>query len=352
MFDPQQIVKPYIIAEIGCNHNGDVELAIKLVSEAKKCGCDAVKFQLWGPDTAHTDSYIEKISREVTHIDSAPMANPELGLKNVRDQLEKFSFGKDEHVLMKRYCDQVGIDFASTCLTEDDLDFLIQLEVDFLKIASQDLDHPIFLEYIAQKEYPTILSTGLGTLGEIEAAVQKFRPDYLNNLVLLHCVSLYPPDVSLINLNMIETLKDLFNVPVGYSDHTIGFSISLAAIAKGAMVIEKHFTLDKNMPGWDHKVSADPTEMSIICTETPRIYKALGQKTREISDLENRKKNHIRRSVVTTVPIKAGEKITQDKIFFKRPGTGIHPNEVQYVIGRTAKVDIPGDELILWDYLI
>lgn len=353
MFDPQQLEKPYIIAEIGANHNGDVELAKKLVGQAKKCGCDAVKFQLWEADTAHTDSYVEKISKEVTHIDSASMANPELGLKNVRDQLERFSFGKDEHVLMKQYCDQVGIDFASTCLTENDLDFLVQLEVDFLKIASQDLDHPLFIEYIAKENYPCILSTGLGTLGEIEAAVNKFRSHfYLNNLVLLHCVSLYPPDDSIINLNMIDTLKDLFNVTVGYSDHTIGFSIPLAAIAKGAMVIEKHFTLDKNMPGWDHKVSADPTEMSILCAEAPRVHKALGHKNREITDLENKKKDHFRRSVVTIAPIKSGEKITQDKIFFKRPGTGIHPNEVQYVVGRTAKVNIPADEVILWDDLI
>lgn len=344
--------KPYIIAEIGCNHNGDMALAKKLVDEAKKAGCDAVKFQLWGKYTAHTKSYIEYMNENVDSLESAALSNPELGLKNVEEQLEAFKFEREEHIEIKAYCDKVGIDFSSTCLTEEDVDFLIDLKVDFLKIASQDLNHLQFIEYIASKNYPTLLSVGLGNLKEIEAAVNCFKPDKLGNLALMHVISLYPPEDSSIHLNSINTLRNLFKVPVGYSDHSIGFSIPLAAVAKGAMIIEKHFTLDKEMPGWDHKVSADPEELKIICSESVRVMQALGDDFHELNDREKKKKEHFRRSIVTKGSIKAGERITSDKVFFKRPGTGISPDELKYVLNRVAKNDIPDDELIQWNDLV
>ncbi len=341
----------YIIAEIGANHNGDMTLAREMISAASECGCDAVKFQLWGRHTAHTESYIQKLSTQ-TKLGDVDLASPELGLRTVADQLEKFQCTQDQHVELKQYADKVGIDFSSTALTEPDIDFLAELGVAFLKVASQDTDHPHFIRYIAGKGLPTILSTGLSDWAEIEEAVRCFAPDQMHNLCLMHVVSLYPPEDRLINLRKMETMRQVFGVPVGYSDHSLGFSIPLAAVTLGAVAIEKHFTLDKSMPGWDHKVSADPAEMRIICTEAKRIHEALGSPRPTLSAAELKKAEHFRRSIVTTVAVKKGETLTMDKLFFKRPGTGIKPNEIKYVVNRVAKRDIPADELVNWEDLV
>ncbi|MBA3657012.1 MAG: N-acetylneuraminate synthase family protein [Gemmatimonadaceae bacterium] len=342
---------PYVIAEIGANHNGDMALAREMISAAKDCGCDAVKFQLWGRHTAHTESYIKKLSAQ-KKLGDVDLATPELGLGTVADQLEKFQCTQDQHVELKQYADGLGIDFSSTALTEEDIDFLAELDVAFLKIASQDTDHPYFIRYIAEKEMPTILSTGLSNWAEIEEAVECFRPDYMHNLCLMHVVSLYPPEDRLINLRKMDSMRQLFGVPVGYSDHSIGFSVPLAAVTLGAAAIEKHFTLDKNMPGWDHKVSADPSEMRIICSEARRIHAALGSPNPLLSPDEVKKADHFRRSIITTTLIRKGDTITLDKLFFKRPGIGIKPNELRYVVNRVAKRDIEADELVNWDDLV
>lgn len=343
---------PYIIAEIGCNHNGSIELAKKLVDEAKKAGCDAVKFQLWGKETAHTKSYIKELNQQKETLDGAKLQTKELNLKNVEEQLEAFKFEQKEHIIMRDYCDKVGIDFASTALTEEDVDFLASLDVSFLKIASQDLNHPEFIKYVASKNLPTILSTGLGDLAEIEKAVNCFKPKYFNNLILLHCISLYPPKDNDIHLNQMNTLKNIFELPVGYSDHSIGTAITLASVALGAQVIEKHFTLDKSMPGWDHYVSATPDELKEICDGSKRIVKSLGKKLHDLNEREIKKKDSFRRSIVTIKAMKKGEVITKEKIFFKRPGTGIKPDEMNFILGRTLKNDVKEDELIKWEDLL
>lgn len=341
----------YVIAEIGANHNGDMTLAREMISAAKECGCDAVKFQLWGRHTAHTESYIRKLSAQ-KKLGDVDLATPELGLGTVADQLEKFQCNQDQHVELKQYADKLGIDFSSTALTEEDIDFLAELKVAFLKIASQDTDHPHFIRYIAEKGMPTILSTGLSNWAEIEEAVECFKPGQMHNLCLMHVVSLYPPDDKLVNLRKMDTMRQLFGVPVGYSDHSIGFSIPLAAVTLGAVAIEKHFTLDKNMPGWDHKVSADPAEMRVICSEAKRIHAALGSSNPELSADEVRKAEHFRRSIVTSRKVKKGDTLTLDNLFFKRPGVGIKPNELRYVLNRVAKRDIDADELVNWDDLV
>ena len=341
----------YIIAEIGANHNGDMTLAREMIDAAKEAGVDAVKFQLWGRYTAHTESYIQVLSR-TTKLGDVDLATPELGLSTVADQLEKFHCNQDQHADLKSYADKVGVDFSSTALTEEDIDFLVDLKVPFLKIASQDTDHPHFIRYIAEKGLPTILSTGLSNWAEIEEAVECFKPDNLPNLCLMHVVSLYPPRDEQVNLRKMETMRRLFGVPIGYSDHSLGFSVPLAAVALGASVIEKHFTLDKNMPGWDHKVSADPAEMKIICTEARRIHEALGSANPDLSPEEKKKMEHFRRSIVTSRKVKKGDALTLDNLFFKRPGTGIKPNELKYLLNRVAKRDIPEDELVSWDDLL
>jgi N-acetylneuraminate synthase len=341
----------YIIAEVGANHNGDMTLAREMIDAAKECGADAVKFQLWGRYTAHTESYVQKLSK-TTKLGDVDLATPELGLATVADQLEKFHCNQDQHVELKAYADKVGIDFSSTALTEEDIDFLVELRVPFLKVASQDTDHPHFIRYIADKGLPTILSTGLSDWAEIEEAVECFKPDMMSNLCLMHVVSLYPPRDEQVNLRKMQTMRALFDVPVGYSDHSLGFSVPLAAIALGAPVIEKHFTMDKNMPGWDHKVSADPAELKVICTEAKRIHAALGSGNPELSPEEKKKMDHFRRSIVTSKAVKKGDVLSLDNLFFKRPGTGIKPNELKYVLNRTARRDIPADELVNWDDLL
>jgi sialic acid synthase SpsE len=341
----------YIIAEIGANHNGDMSLAKELIAAAKDCGCDAVKFQLWDRYVGHTESYIRKLN-QLEKLGDVDLKSPSLGLNTVADQIEKFQCGRDQHVLLKEYADSLGIHFASTCVTEGDLDFLVDLGVDWLKIASMDTDHPHFIRYVAEKNMPTFMSTGLSTWQQAAAAVDCFKPEFMKNLSLMHCISLYPPDDSVIHLRKMRAMHEIFGVGIGYSDHSIGFSIPLAAIALGAVSIEKHFTLDKTLPGWDHKVSADPAEMSIICREARRITVALGEASPEVSAAEMKKADHFRRSIVTTKPVRKGDTISMDMLFFKRPGTGIRPYELKYVLGRIASRDIAEDELILWEDLV
>jgi N-acetylneuraminate synthase len=341
----------YIIAEIGANHNGDMGLARELIAAAKDCGCDAVKLQLWGRYTGHTESYIQQLARQ-EKLGDIDLATPALGLANVAEQLEKFQCNQEQHAELKQYADTLGIDFASTALTEPDVKFLTELGVAFLKIASQDTDHPHFIRFIAEQNLPTVLSTGLSNWAEIEAAVECFRPNYLANLIVLHCVSLYPPRDEQINLAKMDLLRQICPAPIGYSDHSLGYAIPLAAIARGAVMIEKHFTLDKTMPGWDHKVSADVEEMRIICREGRRISEAIGQANPTLSPEEIKKKEHFRRSIVTTRRIAQGESLTLDNLFFKRPGIGIKPNELPYVLNRVAKRDIEADELVRWEDLV
>lgn len=335
----------YIIAEIGANHNGDMSLARELISAAKDCGCDAVKFQLWGRRTIHVESYIQAISPDRKPGDKSTA----LGLG---EELEKYQCNREQHAELKDYADKIGIDFSSTALTAPDVDFLVELGVPFLKIASQDTDNPHFIRHIAEKGLPTILSTGLSSWAEIDSAVEAFKPGNLANLCLMHVIALYPPADNLIHLKKMGTMRQTFGVPIGYSDHSIGFAVPLAAVALGAVAIEKHFTLDKNLPGWDHKVSADPADMRIICSESKRITAALGSTNPELSDDEKQKAEHFRRSVVTTQAIKKGDVLSMDKLTFKRPGVGIKANEIRYVANRVAKNDIAADEIIKWDDLV
>jgi sialic acid synthase SpsE len=342
---------PYIVAEIGANHNGNMGLARELIAAAKDCGCDAVKFQLWDRYVGHTESYIRQLS-ELEKLGDVELRNPEIGLMTVADQLETFQCTRDQHIELKAYADSVGIDFGSTTVTEPDIDFLVELNVAFLKIASMHMNHPAFIRYIAQQNMPTIMSTGMASWSEIGDALNCFKPDYLHNLVVLHCIAIYPPPSdSMLNLAKMETLRQISGVPVGFSDHTLGFSIPLAAVARGAVVIEKHFTLDKKMPGWDHKVSADPEEMRIICREGRRVFESIGEPNPDLSPEEIKKRDHFRTSIVSTQRIPKGDVITLEKIFFKRPGTGIEPNEMKYVLNRIAKNDIQADELIHWEDL-
>lgn len=334
--------EPYIIAEIASNHNGDMELAEKMILAAKEAGADCVKFQSWTKDTI----FSKKVYEENKFLNDNYQNRNDFTLEEI---VEKFSISEDQLLKMKNISDKIGIDCTSTPFSKKEIDFLVEkLNSPFIKIASMDVNNYPFLEYAAKKGKPIVLSTGLSEIGEIDKAVKTIRESGNGQLILLHCISLYPPKDEQINLNSIETLRETYGTPVGFSDHTLGTSMALAAVAKGACIIEKHFTLDKNLFGWDHKVSADKSELQTICLESKRIWRALG--SGEILSQESKEqKEAFKRSIVASRNIKAGEIIREEDLDFKRPGTGLRPELYKSILGKTARRNIGYDELLTAD---
>jgi N-acetylneuraminate synthase len=331
--------EPYIIAELGSNHNGDMKLAEQMIVKAKEAGANCVKFQSWSKDTI----FSKKVYKDNYFLRDDYRNRKDYTLEQIVD---KFAISEEELLQMKKFADRIGIDCISTPFSKKEADLLVdKLKVSYIKVASMDLNNYPFLEYIAKKGLPMLLSTGMGTREEIGRAVETIEKAGNDRIVLLHCVSLYPPQDIQVNLNNIDTLRAKYPYPIGFSDHTIGFSIPLAAVAKGACVIEKHFTLDKSMFGWDHKASADFEEMKIIVSESKRIQKALG--SHEILVEEDREKiKAFRRSIVAKRNIRRGEVFKEDMLDFKRPAEGIEPGEIGSIIGKSAKRDIEYDETI------
>jgi N-acetylneuraminate synthase len=338
--------EPYIIAELGSNHNGNMELAKKLITEAKQSGADCVKFQSWSKDTIFSSK---------TYQDNYFIADD---YRNRTDHtlasiVDAYSISEDELLQMKAFADGLGIDCTSTPFSKKEVDFLTEkMQTPFIKIASMDLNNYPFLDYVARKGKPMVISTGLSELYEIDKAIRTIENAGNRQIVILHCVSIYPPKDDQVNLNNIDTLRTLYpEYPIGFSDHTLGVSVPIASAVKGVCLIEKHFTLDKNMEGWDHKVSATPDEMALIVSETKRVNKALGSTRVRVQEKPDRIES-FRRSIVTTRTIKAGEVIKREDLDFKRPATGLAPEAYETTIGRTAKVDLEFDKPITKDQLI
>jgi N-acetylneuraminate synthase len=331
--------KPYIIAEIGSNHNGDMELAKEHILSAKSCGCDCVKFQSWT-----NESLISKIEFEKDKNYNSGSAD------SLKQQVEQYYLRREQHFELKEFCVENNIEFISTPFSESEADMLEELNVPFYKIASMDINNVDLLRHVAKKNKPVLLSTGMASIEEIERAVSVIE-EHNNQIVILHCIAVYPPKLEDINLNNIKMLQNLFEYPIGFSDHSIGTTIPLASAVLGSCVIEKHFTLDKNLPGWDHAVSANPEEMKFIVEESSKIQTLLGSYRRIVSDDEQDKKLRFRRSVVTVKELKAGHEISREDFTYKRPGTGIKPDEVKYILGRKLNRDITNDELINWEDL-
>jgi len=334
---------PYIIAELGSNHNGDMDLAKKLILAAKESGADCVKFQSWSKSTL----FSKKKYEDNYFIADDYRDRDDYSLEEIVDA---YAISADELSQMKKFSDEVGIDCTSTPFSKDEADFLVDvLESPFIKVASMDVNNYPFLSYLAKKDKPIILSTGLSELHEIDKAVRTIEQSGNNKIVILHCVAVYPPEDNQVNLNNIETLQMLYpDYPIGFSDHTLGTSIPCAAVAKGACVIEKHFTLDKKMEGWDHKVSANPEDMKELVNDAHRIHLALG--SHRIQQIEDQEQVlEFRRSIISAKEIEKGEVITEDMLVFKRPGTGLQPGDSMYIIGKKAKRKIGCDEIIGFD---
>lgn len=334
---------PYVIAEIGSNHNGDMDLCRRLIDAAADAGAHAVKFQSWSESSLIAREEYER--------------NPEYSDRkkhfgSLREMVRAYQFTPEQHAVAQGWCRERGVAFASSVFSPEEADLLDSLDVPFYKVASMDVvNHPL-LEYVAAKGRPIVLATGMATLGEIEQAVEVIRAAGNHDLALLHCVSIYPPDYESIRLLNIPMLRDVFDVPVGFSDHTLGTSVPLAAVALGACIIEKHFTIDKDMPGWDHAISADPAELQAIAAEGRRVYDALGGRARVVAEAEIVKRRQFRRSLVTKRAFGRGHTLSQDDLTAKRPGTGILPAELAHVVGRSLAVDLEEDHVLRWQDMV
>jgi N-acetylneuraminate synthase len=333
--------EPYIIAEIGANHNGDMELAKKMIDSAVACGCDAVKFQSWTPQSLIAK---EEYNRNQSYDDSAKKH-----FGSLKEMVEKYYLRDEQHAELKEYCEGKGVDFCSSPFSNKEVDMLVKLDVPFLKIASMDITNIPFLKYAAKTMKPLVVSTGMSTLAEIETAVKTIQAEGNNQLVLLHCISIYPPKDQDIHLRNITMLQQAFDLPIGFSDHSFGASIPLASVVLGACIIEKHFTLDKDLPGWDHEISANPEEMKTICQDSKKIAAALGNTFRIVSEEEEQKKGKFRRSIVSVRNLEKGHVIAEADLAYKRPGTGIPPNEYNYLVGRKLKEAVTEDFLFNWN---
>lgn len=333
--------KPYIIAELGANHNGDMELAKKMIDVAKKVGCSCVKFQSWTKKSI----FSKQVYKDNYFLKDDYRNRKDYSLEEI---VEKFSVSENELFTMADYCKKIGINFASTPFSKKEVDFLVdKCHANFIKIASMDLNNYPFLEYVANKNVPIMLSTGLSELAEIDKAVRTIEKAGNHKIILLHCISIYPPDFADIHLNNIIGLRTAFpEYPIGFSDHSIGTDIPLAAVALGACVIEKHFTLDKNMFGWDHKISANPEELAELVKCCNDVNIALGSTRRIVSKAEIKKRDAFRRSIVAARDLHAGEIIKENDLDLKRPGTGIQPEMLKFLIGKKIKKEIKYDTLI------
>lgn len=346
--------RPFIIAEIGSNHNGKIELAKQLIDRAIESGADAVKFQSFDTTLFSEACYENDRRRTVLMKDSEALKK---FFTNVHPKLKKemveYAASRDMLREMKKYCDEKKIMFCCTPLDKGAVDFLVdELDSSFIKVASMDLNNSDFLAYVAKKNKPMVVSTGMSSFAEILDAVEAIEKTGNNQLVLLHCVSTYPPKNENINLNNLDMLRNQFDYPIGWSDHTIGCSVSLAAVAKGACMIEKHFTLDKSLPGWDHKVSATPEELKYIVEETKKVWESLGSYKRVLPKDEIDKRALFRRSIVFSKDMPAGHTITEKDIELKRPGIGIEPRYASFIIGRTLKKEVNADDLVKFEDLV
>jgi len=331
----------FVIAEAGVNHNADVDLAERLVDAAAASGADAVKFQTW---------ITEKLIRPET-----PMAEYQAQNTGSADSqftmLKRLELSRPAFRRLKAYADRRGILFLSTPDEEESSDFLEELGVAAFKIGSGELTNLPYLAHLARKGKPLILSTGMGDLDEVRAAVQTIRTHGDPPLVLLHCVSNYPTEPADCNLTCLATLRDAFGLPVGFSDHTVGLAVPLAAVALGACMIEKHLTLDRALPGPDHLVSATPEELRELVAGIRAVEAARGDGIKMPRPGEVPTRALVRKSLVARHAIARGAVLDAAAVIALRPGTGIAPGELPRVVGRRARRDIAAGESLAWDAL-
>ena len=326
----------YIIAEAGVNHNGSFETACRLVDAAKAAGVDCIKFQ-----TFKSESLVSHNAKKADYQKNTTGDGSQL------DMLKKLELSFEDFIALKKYCDEIGICFLSTPFDFDSIDFLDKIDMPFWKIPSGEITNYPYLLAIAKTGKPVIMSTGMCDMAEIKAAVELLKNNGCSDIRLLHCNTEYPTPYEDVNLAAMKTIRDEFNCEVGYSDHTKGIEIPIAAVAMGATIIEKHFTLDHNMEGPDHKASLEPDELAEMVKCIRNIEKAIGSGNKTPSASERKNMEIARKSIVAKKSIKAGDLLSEDNLTVKRPGNGINPMKWPEVIGTRAIKDFEEDELIV-----
>jgi len=331
-------MKVLIIAEAGVNHNGDLNLAKKLIDVAVEAKADFVKFQTFRTELA--------ISRNAELAEY--QKNVSGNVQTQFDLVKKLELDRDAHVELIDYCKSQGIKFLSTPFDLESIDLLLDLGIELFKIPSGEITNYPFLKKIAGKQLPVILSTGMSTMDEIEQALNVLCSNGLSisQITILHCNTEYPTPMEDVNLKAMLTIRDAFNTEVGYSDHTLGIEIPIAAVAMGATVIEKHFTLDRKMEGPDHKASLEPEELKAMILAIRNLEKAFGSGIKEPSNSEKKNISIARKSIVASKQITQGEVFSEDNITVKRPGTGLSPMLWDNVLGRVAGKDYNAEQLI------
>jgi len=326
-----------VIAEAGVNHNGDFNKALELIDVASECGADFIKFQTFNATNIVSAS-----------ANLAAYQEASTSYKNQLDMLTDLELKYEWHQDLIEYCRTKAIGFITTPFDLEAVTYLAQLEMGLFKIPSGEITNLPHLREISKLGKKVILSTGMANLGEIESAIMALTANGLdrNMITLLHCTSEYPAPLEEVNLSVIDTLKNAFNLPVGYSDHTEGITISIAAAAMGARVIEKHFTLDRNLPGPDHKASIEPHDLCKMIKSIRQVEKALGSPLKEPSPSESKNIISVRKSLVASKFINKGVPFTLDNVTTKRPGNGISPMRIDEIIGRKAHKSFEPDELI------
>ena len=331
----------FIVAEAGVNHNGDLELARRLVDAAAAASADAVKFQ-----TFRTETLVSRAAPKAAYQRETTGAGEGQG-----EMLRRLELGAEEHRRLVEHCAKRGILFFSAPFDEGSADLLEALGVAVYKVPSGEITNLPLLRHVASKRRPIILSTGMSTLDDVERAVAAIREAGDPGLGLLHCLSAYPAPVAEVNLRAMDTLRDRFGCPVGFSDHTLGIEIALAAVARGATIIEKHLTLDKSLPGPDHRASLDPGEFAELVRCVRSVEAALGDGRKRPMPSEVDTAAVARKSLVAARAIKAGEVLSGETVAIKRPGTGIAPADLDRALGRRVRRDLAADEVIVWEAL-
>ncbi len=325
-----------IIAEAGVNHNGSIDLAKEMIIKAKEAGADYIKFQTFIPQNLVSASAQKAgYQKETTGSDESQL-----------EMLEKLALTFDDFEELQESCKKIGIGFVSTPFDLASIDFLNTLNIPFWKIPSGEITNEPYLRAIGKTHLPVIMSTGMSTIEEIREALQVLREEGCEDIKLLHCNTQYPTPMEDVNLAAMDTLRKEFDVPVGFSDHTMGIHVPIGAVARGAQVIEKHFTLDHNMEGPDHKASLEPDELKEMVSCIRQIEKTIGTGIKEPSPSEKANMVAVRKSIVAAKNIKKGEVFTEENLTTKRPGDGISPMKWSFVIGKKADKDYNIEEKI------
>ena len=338
----QKVVGPgsnvFVIAEIGINHNGNVNQALKMIDEAAESGADAVKFQSFRVDKLLIPSQ-NRYAQQMGSMESA------------YQMLRRCELSWEDQEKLKKHAEEKKVLFLSTPFDEETVDFLDSLGVPAFKIASSDITHVPLLRHVAKKGKPIFMSTGMSFLSEVGDALQVLRSSGAKEVLLMHCVSAYPTPPQNMNLRSLETLQSHFELPVGLSDHSEGILLPLIAVALGAVVIEKHFTLDKNAPGADHKCSMDPEDLKQLVKALREVEASLGDGRKRPSDIEEEGRLLGRRSIVAAVDIRAHEKIAPWMLTCKRPGSGLEPRYKEQIVGMAARRNISKNTILQWEDL-